>query len=175
MGPLEIIVASLRGLHLIALVSDFGTLIAIAMTPATQETAYLHRALRRIVRGGTACALVTGIAWLITESAVIADTDTIGNTLAAVPVVALQTQYGQWFITRCILLLVLLAMPLSRRLGLIAALLLGGAALAVQPMVGHAGAIGGNVGKELIASETLHLLAAGAWLGGTARGYSSFG
>jgi mono/diheme cytochrome c family protein len=56
--------------------------------------------------------------------------------------------------------------PLSRRIGLIAALILGGAALAVQPMVGHAGAIGGSVGTELIASETLHLLAAGAWLGG---------
>lgn len=33
-------------------------------------------------------------------------------------------------------------------------------------MIGHAGAIGGNVGAELIASEALHLLAAAAWLGG---------
>lgn len=166
MGPLEIIVASLRGLHLIALVSDFGTLIAIAMTPVAQETSYLHRALRRIVRGGTACALVTGIAWLITESAVIADTDTIGNTLAAVPVVALQTQYGQWFTCRCVLLLILLLTPLTRRTGLAIAAVLAGTALAVQPMVGHAGAIGGTAGIELIASEMLHLLAAGAWLGG---------
>jgi putative copper export protein len=33
-------------------------------------------------------------------------------------------------------------------------------------MLGHAGASGGDVGVELIASELLHLLAAGAWLGG---------
>ncbi len=44
--------------------------------------------------------------------------------------------------------------------------MLAGAALAVQPLIGHAGAIGGSLGIELIASEALHLFAAGAWLGG---------
>jgi putative copper export protein/mono/diheme cytochrome c family protein len=167
MTPLEIIVAVLRGLHLIALVSNFGTLIAIAMTPpTTQETSYLHKTLRRLVSVGAACALIIGLVWLTTESAAIADTDTISGALGAVPVVAFQTQYGQWFSFRCALLLILLFTPLSRRPGLITALILAGAALAVQPMVGHAGAIGGTAGTELIASETLHLLAAGAWLGG---------
>ena len=33
-------------------------------------------------------------------------------------------------------------------------------------MLGHAGAIGGSVGATLIISEIIHLLAAGAWLGG---------
>lgn len=166
MTSLEIIVASLRGLHLIALLSNFGTLIAIAMTPVTQETAYLHRALRRIVRGGAAFALIIGLAWLAAESAAIAGTDTIGSTLTTIPVVALRTQYGQWFSCRCALLLILLLVPLTRRVGLATALILAGIALAVQPMVGHAGAIGGTAGIELIVSETLHLLAAGAWLGG---------
>ena len=167
MSPLQIIVALFRGLHLIALVSTFGTLAAIAMTArSSPEGERLRGMLRLLVRVSAAFALIAGIAWLSTASATIADTDSISGTLSAIPVVALQTQYGQWFTTRCILLLLLLAMPLSRRLGLIAALLLGGAALVVQPMVGHAGAIGGNVGKELIASETLHLIAAGAWLGG---------
>ncbi len=63
-------------------------------------------------------------------------------------------------------MLILLLTPLARRIGLATALMLAGTALAVQPMVGHAGAIGGAAGIELIASETLHLLAAGAWLGG---------
>jgi putative copper export protein/mono/diheme cytochrome c family protein len=166
MTLLEIIVASLRGLHLIALVSNFGTLIAIAMTPTAREAAYLHHALRRIVRRGAASALIVGIAWLTAETAAIAGTDTIGSTLAAVPVVAFQTQYGQWFSSRCALLLILLLTPLTRRIGLAIALILAGTALAVQPMVGHAGAIGGAAGAELVASETLHLLAAGAWLGG---------
>jgi mono/diheme cytochrome c family protein len=38
-------------------------------------------------------------------------------------------------------------------------------ALALQPMLGHAGALGGSIGSTLIISEVLHLLAAGAWLG----------
>ena len=38
-------------------------------------------------------------------------------------------------------------------------------ALALQPMLGHAGALGGSLGTTLIISEILHLLAAGAWLG----------
>ena len=167
MSLLQIVVASFRGVHLIALVSIFGTLIAIAMTAQSSlDGVRLRRILLILVRVSAALALIAGIAWLSTASAAIADTDSINGTLSAIPVVALQTQYGQWFTIRCILLLVLLAVPSSRRVGLIAALLLGGAALAVQPMVGHAGAIGGNVGKELIVSETLHLLAAGAWLGG---------
>jgi putative copper export protein/mono/diheme cytochrome c family protein len=167
MTPLDIVVASLRGLHLIALVSAFGTLTAIAMSPATtKESAYLHQTLRRLFRLSTGCALITGIAWLATESAAIAGTDTITTTLSAIPIVTFQTQYGQWFTTRCVLLLILLITPLPRRTGLIAALILAGGALTIQPMVGHAGAIGGAVGTELIVSETLHLLAAGVWLGG---------
>ena len=42
----------------------------------------------------------------------------------------------------------------------------GRIALAVQPMLGHAGALGGSAGTTLITSEAMHLLAAGAWLGG---------
>lgn len=167
MTPLDIVVASLRGLHLIALVSAFGTLIAIAMTPmTTAEAAYLHLTLRRLIRLSVVSALITGITWLATESAAIAGTDTITATLSAIPVVAFETRYGQWFTSRCVLLLFLLFSPLSRRTGLIAALMLAGSALTIQPMIGHAGAIGGSVGTELIISEALHLLAAGAWLGG---------
>ena len=44
--------------------------------------------------------------------------------------------------------------------------MLAGAALAMQGGMGHAGATGGTVGVVLLVSEALHLLAAGAWLGG---------
>src|ERR1700722_13084655 len=53
-----------------------------------------------------------------------------------------------------------------RRMTIAIAAILAAIALAVQPMLGHAGAVGGSVGAELIISEILHLLAAGAWLGG---------
>jgi mono/diheme cytochrome c family protein/uncharacterized membrane protein len=63
-------------------------------------------------------------------------------------------------------LVAVIVLPSERRLQRACAVALSGAAVAVQPLIGHAGAIGGGLGTELIASEALHLLAAGAWLGG---------
>jgi mono/diheme cytochrome c family protein len=48
----------------------------------------------------------------------------------------------------------------------IAAIVSAGMALALQPALGHAAAVGGATGAILAGSEALHLLAAGAWLGG---------
>jgi mono/diheme cytochrome c family protein len=53
-----------------------------------------------------------------------------------------------------------------RRGAAVVAVVVAAIALSVQPMLGHAGAIGGSVGATLIGSEVMHLLAAGAWLGG---------
>ena len=87
-------------------------------------------------------------------------------TFHALTVVASRTQFGRWLVVGGILLL--LALPFLRRWGPgnVIAVVLAAAALAVQPMLGHAGALGGGVGTTLILSEILHLLAAGAWLGG---------
>ena len=100
------------------------------------------------------------------KSSVIAGADSVAATLRAAPVVAFQTHYGRWFVVRCALLAVVVLLPFGQRAVLVIALALAGVALAMQPLLGHAGAIGGVVGAELITSETLHLLAAGAWLGG---------
>lgn len=159
MSALDIAVAALRGLNSVALVSTFGTLLFVAVIAD-------HPALRRLARISAAGAVVLGIAWLVVDSAVIADADGVSETMAAVPIVAWQTQYGRWFLCRCVLLIVVAVLPARRRALLFLTLVLAGVALAIQPMLGHAGAIGGSVGGELIASEVLHLLAAGAWLGG---------
>jgi len=161
MAALEITVAALRGIHVAALVSLFGTLLFVVVIE-TPDAVPLRHALYRLARISAACALLAGLVWLVVESAAISDADNIATTLAAVPVVAFQTQYGQWFVARCALLIVMLLLPFVRRFALIAALLFAAAALAIQPLLGHAGAIAGSVGTELIASETLHLLAAGA-------------
>jgi mono/diheme cytochrome c family protein len=50
----------------------------------------------------------------------------------------------------------------------IAALFASGAALALQPLIGHIGALEGSTRAVLIPIEIAHLLAAGAWLGGLA-------
>jgi putative copper export protein/mono/diheme cytochrome c family protein len=169
MGSLEIIVAVLRGVHLVALLSLFGTLLFLVVVAPAATTAGAIRSrllLQRVARGSAACALLAGMAWLIVAGAAIAGTRGIAMTLHALPVVALQTQFGQWVLLRLGLLIALLMLPLAKRLPRAGAIVLAGAVVAVQPLIGHAGAIGGGLGIELIASEALHLFAAGAWLGG---------
>jgi putative copper export protein/mono/diheme cytochrome c family protein len=172
MGSLEIVVALLRGVHLAALMSLFGTLLFLAVVVPDATTANAAEAIRtrallvRLGRVSAACALIAGMAWLTIASAVIAGTRGIAMTMHAVPVVALQTQFGKWILLRLILLIAALVLPFGRHLPRAGAIVLAGAAVAVQPLIGHAGAIGGSLGIELIASEALHLLAAGAWLGG---------
>ena len=163
MTATAIIVTVLRGVHVTALVSLFGTLLFITVLA---DDVRLRRVLQRVARISATCALVAGLAWLVVESSVIAGTDSVAATLRAAPVVAFQTHYGRWFVVRCALLAVVVLLPFGQRAVLVIALALAGVALAMQPLLGHAGAIGGLVGAELIASETLHLLAAGAWLGG---------
>jgi putative copper export protein/mono/diheme cytochrome c family protein len=80
--------------------------------------------------------------------------------------VARGTQFGHLAWLRLLLLLVAFPLLGGRRWRLVAALVLAGAALAMQGGMGHAGATGGSVGAVLLVSEGLHLLAAGAWLGG---------
>jgi putative copper export protein len=171
MSTLEIMVALLRGMHVAAVVSLFGTLVFLtlvvpsAMAEATAEAPQLRRRLLRLARASAAFALILGTAWLTVESAVIAGAGSVGMTLHAVPVVALRTQFGQWLLMRGVVLLVVLALLRPWRAGTAIAAVLAAVALAVQPILGHAGALGGSLGTTLIVSEVLHLLAAGAWLG----------
>jgi len=172
----EVIVASLRGAHVAALVSLFGTLVFLtlvaraAMAEAPGDAPRLRRRLLRLARVSAACALVIGTAWLLVETVIIAGADDLATTREALPVVAWQTQFGRWLLLRGALLLIVLPLLRPWRAGLTVAVMpgavvLAGIALSLQPLLGHAGAIGGSVGITLIASEVMHLLAAGAWLG----------
>ena len=165
MSAIDIATSLLRGVHVAALVSLFGTLLfAAAALPAGSHTAQMRGLLRRLTLVSALAGLIAGIAWLMVQTAAIAGADSVAMTLHAVPTVALQTQFGHWLLLRLVLLIAVL--PLLWRGGIAIPIVLAGAALAVQPMLGHPGAIGGSVGTQLIASEALHLLAAGAWLGG---------
>jgi putative copper export protein/mono/diheme cytochrome c family protein len=176
MGP-DTVLALLRGCHLLALASLFGTLVSMALVaPAGLNEAGLNeagaaeaparQALVRLARWSDALALLIGIAWMVLQAAAIAGVTSIGETLTALVTVARGTRFGHLVLLRFVLLLAAFPLLGGRRWGLAAALLLAGAALAMQGGMGHAGAIGGSVGAVLLISEGLHLLAAGAWLGG---------
>jgi putative copper export protein/mono/diheme cytochrome c family protein len=156
MGGFDILLAAARGGHLIALLSWFGALVsAVAVTPAAARPS-----LHSLIRVSSILAVGSGIAGLLLATAGIAGTSTLGATLTALPDIVTGTRFGELIVLR--LVVVLAAMPLPPYL----ALPLGGVAVALQGLLGHAGALGGPTGAALIGSEALHMLAAGAWLGG---------
>src|SRR4051794_32213709 len=113
MTTMEFIVASLRRAHVATLASLFGTLVFVSLVapPATREAddpTHLSQQLLRVARFSAVLALIIGVAWLATETVVIAAADGFEMTLHALPIVALRTQFGEWLLLRLVLILVML-------------------------------------------------------------------
>ena len=143
----------MRGAQLAALLSLFGTLLFTlvvapaalrAVPPATADT--VRAALTRQARLGLFFALALGI-----------------GCFAALPAEARDAWSGQALVLRTLLLLATLKL---RPRAPITASVVAGLALVLQPSLGHTGAQGGGTATMLAGAEALHLLAAGAWLGG---------
>lgn len=184
--------ALLRAGHLLALASLFGTLVSLALVAPTGLTstgpndarqrdtglseaglgeasvmaAPATQRLVRLARWSAALALLIGVGWAALQASVIAGATSVGETIVALGTVARGTQFGHLVLFRFVLLLGAFPLLGARHWRLAMALVLAGAALAMQGGLGHAGAVGGSVGAVLLISEALHLLAAGAWLGG---------
>jgi copper resistance protein D len=111
-------------------------------------------------------AWLTGIIWFGMEAASIGEAHSLAETWALLWPVASETRFGSVLAGRFALLgVAAILLPLERhrpRAGAAVA----GLALILQADLGHAAAMGGRESAGLIATETLHLLAAGAWLGG---------
>jgi putative copper export protein/mono/diheme cytochrome c family protein len=161
-----IILALLRGTHVMALASVFGTLVSLALVMPTATPAPTRQRLVHLARWSTTLALLIGVCWLVLQSVEIADATSLGEALHALLLVMRDTQFGHLVLVRFALLLAALPLLNGQGARLAWAMLLTGAALAMQGAMGHAGATGGTVGAMLLVSEALHLLAAGAWLGG---------
>ena len=150
------------------------------------------RRLSRLTSISLLLALILGIAWLAARSAAIAGASGMRELLAALPVVALETWFGRILLLRLFLLLALIplwfvsanearpdlanrdagprssngpARAVLRRLAPPSAIVLAGAALALQAATSHIGAMEGRDGRILLTAEALHVIAAGAWLG----------
>lgn len=167
-----VILALLRGSHLAALASLFGTLVSLtlvapaALREAPADGPAARHRLVRLARWSAGLALLLGVGWMLLESAAIASTTSLSGTIAVLGKVVQDTRFGQLILIR--LALLLLALPLlgGRGARLAVGLLPAAAALGMQGFFGHAGAAGGSARTMLLASEAVHLLATGAWLGG---------
>lgn len=167
MGSGDLLLALVRGVHGGAVLSLFGCLVfAAVIAPAARTGGSDAAALaRRLARASGMLALLSGVVWLVAETGIIAGVHTPGAIAGFLPLVTLQTQFGRFLLARLVLLFGLVLLPGRRALRLVA-LPLAAAAVAVQPMLSHAGATPDPLGAVLLAAEWMHLLAAGAWFGG---------
>lgn len=157
----------LRAGHVACLLSLEGVLVFLCLIlPATSaggaEAARLSRTLRRLAVISGVLALVIGFRWFVAVSASMASASTTAEVLTALGPVATETQFGHVMVVRGVLIAVAAA-ALTMRRGQVLAFLAAIAAVGIQPWLGHPGAA---PQAWLPAASALHVLAAGAWLGG---------
>jgi putative copper export protein/mono/diheme cytochrome c family protein len=156
----------LRGIHLAATLTLFGCLVFRRFVMPASEAVWLA-AVTRLGVVAAGLALVFGVAWLTAVAGTIAGADGLGTIVAALPLVARHTSFGNLVCIRLLLLgcgLVLL--PCRHRYARAAAFAAAAIALALQPLLGHIGALPAGARTVLIPIEIAHLLAAASWLGG---------
>jgi copper resistance protein D len=161
-----------RGVHLGATLLACGTvafLVLVAEPAGTKlraDFAVLRHQFTILVWAALAVAILSGAAWLVLLAS-----DILGASLADVCLhggawpVLVNTRFGfVWCVrlTLALLLGALILRPTTWGWQIAAA-----AALTALPaLIGHAGATPGTAGDVHLVSDMMHLLAAGAWLGG---------
>ena len=153
-----------RWLFVASLLSSFGAALFLRVVPSS-VSASIERRCRRVAGLSIAVALIAGLAWLLVEAGAMAETATLAETLAALPAVLLGTWFGTVLLAQGIALVgagtALALFP--RRSALPAGL----AAAATLLEAGHSHAFAmSDAPSLLLLSQALHLVAAGAWLGG---------
>ena len=133
----------------------------------------LRRRLTALVAASLIVAALSAAAWLALLAADIYDAP-VGEVCINGDAwrVASQTRFGEVLLGRlglavalALTLWIAAAAPQRRLLGLVA-VALAAAFLIAPAWTGHAGAAPGRGGEFLLAADALHLLAAGAWVGG---------
>jgi len=166
----ELIVALVRGLFVAALLSTFGSCLfrklvvpsALALVKG-DEAKELDRACLQIARWSSLLAILVLLVWLVLESGLMADAQTVGEAFAAVPSVIWSTSFGHVLAAQALVLLATVtALSLQWRHSPLATTVSAGIAVLLQAAHSHALAMHEGT---LLVSQGLHLVGAGAWLG----------
>jgi len=168
---LPTIMAITRGLHLAGTLSLLGTVgfITGILPAASVVPEPLRHQLTRLWWVSGLIAIMAGVVWFALQTATMADAENLSDLAGALPLVALHTRYGNVVLVRLGLLAVATFVPRvmrrDARIPVYLTLLLAVVAVSLQGRIGHAGATPGAIGGGLVVSESLHLIAAGTWLG----------
>ena len=156
-----------RFAHFLAAMLAFGMSAYLwAYAPKRLRLA-LSPIVRRIVLIASVVALITAVAWLALESASMADDWSAAVDPDQIGAVLTDTAFGHAWATHLVLAAALVAVAaISPRDGWAATSLVSAALLASLGLVGHAAMQTGAEGALHRANHAVHLMAAGAWIGG---------
>jgi putative copper export protein/mono/diheme cytochrome c family protein len=166
--------AAARDAAVTALLSAFGTTVfRVVVAPkafarmAPDMVAAAKRQLLLLVQLSVAAAVLGTCLWLVVQAAYLADADSVAAAFAAVPKVIAKTSFGHSIVLQVAALLILAALigwrdqTVRQRAALVVA------TMAVALQSGHSHAFSMDQGPSLLlACDIVHLMGAGAWLGG---------
>src|SRR5215471_5068287 len=177
MDAAELGLTVVRGVQIAASLSAFGVAVfwSVVAPPvlqvandATRE--HIEAAFRRLFRGSLAVAVAAALVWLVAQASFMAEAESLADAIGAVWPVLSDTHFGHVLAAR-FLLLMISGLALGRgtnRVRRTVATVAVGLALILQTWSTHAAATKGMDGAVLLGAESLHLVAAGAWLGSLA-------
>jgi copper resistance protein D len=155
-----------RFAHFLAAMLTFGTSAYLWAYAPERLTLALSPVVRRLALIASLVALVTAFAWLALESASMADDWSAAIDPEAIAAVLTDTAFGPVWAAHLVLAAALLAVVAFSRAGWGATSLASAALLASLGLVGHSAMQTGAEGVLHRANHALHLMAAGAWIGG---------
>jgi putative copper export protein/mono/diheme cytochrome c family protein len=167
-----VLLALVRGCSVAGLLSVFGTLTFRSVVETrcfsrllADEAAALDRRVVRWAWANLGFAAVALLVWLPMESGSMSGAATLAATAGAMPTVLRGTSFGHFLTAQLAGLIATgLAMRFLPRRAWVATVL-SGVTLALQSGHSHSASMYSGL-SFLLASELLHLLAAGAWVGG---------
>jgi putative copper resistance protein D len=185
-SPADVLLIAVRAIHFGATMVLFGEMVFAAFIavpkadaaslPAGRASGSSDARFLRVAVAAWACMLVSGACWFAFVSMQMSERPLAALDRATIAAVLGSTVFGRDWSIRVVLALALAAMwPIlfakeapRRRRAQLACLIVSGALLASLAWAGHANAQVGRNGVIHHVSDSVHLLAAGAWLGGLA-------
>ena len=158
--------AACRFAHFIAAMLSFGASLFLCACCSDGLRRNLSQAVWRIVAASSAVALITAVLWLAAESASLSGEWSAAYDPSMIGAVLIGTAYGNVWAFRLVVAALLVAVVFGGRGRWGEAAISSAALLASLAMVGHATMHVGVEGVLQRVNHALHLLAAGAWLGG---------
>jgi copper resistance protein D len=156
-----------RFAHFIAAMLTFGASAYLWLYAPERLARALSPAIRRLALVASLVALLTAILWLALESAAMADDWSGAVDLDMITGVLTDTAFGHAWAIRLMLAAALVAVvAFGPREGWAPTAIASAAVLASLGLVGHAAMQTGVEGALHRANHAVHLLMAGAWIGG---------